>query len=88
VRTGCAVVSALRLVLGLENGTTELSTSHGGCYLGIPLWFTRGQPLPSLPPLDPFEARQFEAAQSKLRAAYEVVRGIPSQPLPSGRTKS
>ncbi|MFZ4160406.1 lactate/malate family dehydrogenase [Streptomyces griseoincarnatus] len=88
-RTRCgpagAVVSALRLALGVEDGTTELSVAHGDVWLGIPVRFTRGEPLPSVPPLDAVEARQLEAACSKLRAAYPVVRGIPFQPLPSGR---
>lgn len=88
-RTRCgpagAVVAALRLALGVEDGTTELSVAHGDAWLGIPVRFTRGEPLPSVPPLDAVEARQLEAACSKLRAAYPVVRGIPFQPLPSGR---
>jgi L-lactate dehydrogenase len=81
-RTRCgpagAVVSALSLALGVEDGTTELSAPHGDGWLGIPLRFTQGRPLPCVPPLDPVEARQWEAAQSKLRAAYQAVRGIPS----------
>lgn len=88
-RTRCgpagAVVSALRLALGVEDGTTELSVAHGDIWLGKPVRFTQGEPLPSVPPLDAVEARQLEAACSKLRAAYPVVRGIPFQPLPSGR---
>ncbi|WP_181803109.1 lactate/malate family dehydrogenase [Streptomyces shenzhenensis] len=91
-RTRCgpagAVVSALRLALGVEDGTTELSALHGGGWLGIPVRFTRGQPLPFLPPLDAVEAQQLEAAHAKLRAAYQAVRGIPLQPLPSGRNHS
>jgi L-lactate dehydrogenase len=88
-RTRCgpagAVVSTLRLALGAEDGTTELSVAHGDVWLGIPVRFTGGQPLPSVPSLDAGEARQLEAARSKLRAAYPAVRGIPFQPLPSGR---
>jgi L-lactate dehydrogenase len=85
-RTRCgpagAVLSALRLVCGVEDGTTELTARHGPDWLGIPVRFTAGLPLPSLPPLDAAESRQLEAASSKLRAAYQAVRGIPLQPLP------
>ncbi|OIJ89553.1 lactate/malate family dehydrogenase [Streptomyces colonosanans] len=88
-RTRCgpagAVVSTLRLALGVEDGMTELSVPYGEDCCGIPLRFTGGQPLPSVPLLDPFEVRQLEAARTKLRAAYGVVRGVPAQPLPSGR---
>jgi L-lactate dehydrogenase len=91
-RTRCgpagAVTAALRLACGVEDGTTELSAPHGAAWLGIPVRFAGGQPLPSLPPLDAAEARQLEAASSKLCAAYQAVRGIPSQPLPSGRNVS
>ncbi|MEV7285063.1 hypothetical protein AB0O01_10975 [Streptomyces sp. NPDC093252] len=80
-----ALVTALRLALGMEDGITELSAPHGGVCLGIPLQFTRGHPLPCVPALDDTEARQWEAAHSKLRAAYEGVRGIPIPPLPPGR---
>ncbi|MFF8990224.1 hypothetical protein ACF09H_09795 [Streptomyces sp. NPDC014983] len=88
-RTRCgpagAVLSTLRLALGIENGTTELSVPHGAddCY-GVPLRFEDGRPHPSLPPLDPQEVRQLAAASTKLRAAYVAVRDIPTQPLPSG----
>ena len=81
-----ALVSALRLALGVEDGVTELSAPYGGVCLGIPLQFTGGRPLPCVPLLDEAEALQLEAARSKLRAAYQGVRGIPSQPLPSVRT--
>ncbi|GAA2733298.1 lactate/malate family dehydrogenase [Streptomyces nogalater] len=80
-----ALVSALRLVLGVEDGVTELSALYDDVCLGIPLRFSGGRPLPCVPPLDEAEARQWEAARSKLRAAYRGVRGVPSQPLSSGR---
>ena len=70
---------------GVEDGVTELSAPYEGVCLGIPLQFTGGRPLPCVPPLNEAEARQLEAARSKLRAAYQAVRGIPSPPLPSGR---
>ncbi|MFI9418118.1 lactate/malate family dehydrogenase [Streptomyces werraensis] len=79
-----AVLQALRLALSLEDGFTELSAPHDGGFLGIPLRFTQGRPLPCMPPLDEAEARQLKAAHVKLRDAYAVVRGIPTQPLPAG----
>ncbi|MCN9241881.1 NAD(P)-binding domain-containing protein [Streptomyces sp. RY43-2] len=88
-RTRCgpagAVVSALRLALGAEDGMAELSVPYREDCCGIPLRFTSGRHLPFLPPLDDTEARQLEAARTKLRAAYQAMRGIPSQSLPSGR---
>ncbi|WP_073950361.1 lactate/malate family dehydrogenase [Streptomyces kebangsaanensis] len=80
-----AVMAALRLALGVEDGVTQLSAAYGDGCLGIPLRFTRGHPLPCLPPLDAVEARQLEAARIKLRAVYSDLRGIPTQPFPSGR---
>jgi L-lactate dehydrogenase len=74
-RTRCgpagAVVAALRLVLGAADGVVELSAPYDGVWLGIPLRFTTGQPVPCLPTLSATEARQFQAAHAKLRAAYE-----------------
>lgn len=77
-----AVLHALRLALGAEDGFTELSAPYGDSYLGIPLRFTQGRPLPCVPPLDEAEARQLETARIKLRDAYQAVRGIPTQPAP------
>lgn len=71
------MLHALRLALGAEDGFTELSAPYGDGYLGIPLRFTQGRPLPCVPPLDEAEARQLETARIKLRDAYQVVRGIP-----------
>ena len=68
-----AVVSSLRLLLGLEDGTTELSAPYSGRHLGIPLRCTQGVPVPSPPPLNPSETWQLEAAKSKLRAAYSTL---------------
>ncbi|MGC9499286.1 hypothetical protein [Streptomyces sp. WG7] len=80
-----AVVSALRLALGAGDGTTELCAQHAGDWCGIPVRFTGGAPVAFLPPLDSVEDRQLEASRSKLRAAYQAVRGIPLQPSPSWR---
>ncbi|WP_328559771.1 lactate/malate family dehydrogenase [Streptomyces coelicoflavus] len=90
-RTRCgpagAVVSALRLTLGAEDGTTELCAPHEGDWCGIPVRFTGGRAVPFVPPLDSVEDRQLEASRSKLRAAYQAVRGVPLQPSPSGRNR-
>lgn len=80
-----AVLSALRLALGTVDGFTQLSAPYGECFLGLPLRFTSGEPLPCVPSLDACEARQLEAARIKLRDAFKAVRGIPTQPLPAGR---
>ncbi|MFJ4695177.1 NAD(P)-binding domain-containing protein [Streptomyces sp. NPDC088766] len=91
-RTRCGpagvVASTLRLACGVEDGTTELSVRHKDVWLGIPVHFTQGRFLPFVPALDAAEARQLKAARSKLRAAYAAVRGVPPQPLLSGRTHS
>ncbi|MGC5562570.1 lactate/malate family dehydrogenase [Streptomyces sp. FR-108] len=81
-----AVVTALRLALGVEDGLVELSAPYRDGWLGIPLRFTAGRPLPCLPALDEAEARQLDAAHTKLRAAYRALRGTPSSPLPTVRT--
>lgn len=69
-----AVLSALRKVLGLDDGTEELSARHGDDWLGIPLQFTAGQPVACLPRLDADEQAQLSAAATKLRTAYQALR--------------
>ncbi|MFI2431575.1 NAD(P)-binding domain-containing protein [Streptomyces sp. NPDC018693] len=81
-----SVLYALRLALGVADGMTELSAPYRDGWLGIPLRFTAGRPLPCLPALDATEARQFEGAHTKLRAAYLALRGTPSDSLPTVRT--
>ncbi|WP_234021256.1 lactate/malate family dehydrogenase [Streptomyces sp. Tu 6176] len=83
-----AVVATLRLALGAEDGTTELSVLRGSDCFGIPLSFTGGQPLPSVPPLDPSEADGLQAARTKLHAAYAAVLGIPTHPSGGARDDS
>ncbi|MER6145184.1 NAD(P)-binding domain-containing protein [Streptomyces sparsogenes] len=77
-RTRCgpagAVLSTLRKALGLADGVEELTASHGGDWLGIPLRFTAGEPIPCLPDLNPGDARQLTTAGLKLRAAYQALR--------------
>ncbi|MBO3682724.1 NAD(P)-binding domain-containing protein [Streptomyces sp. NEAU-YJ-81] len=77
-----AVLEALHLALGLADGTTQLSTAYQGGWLGIPLRFTAGQPIPCLPRLTPGEAAHFRAADAKLRTAYEAL-GPVLDPIPS-----
>ncbi|MFG3101555.1 NAD(P)-binding domain-containing protein [Streptomyces sp. NPDC048182] len=88
-RTRCgpagAVLSALRLACGVEDGTVELSVPCGEAWLGVPVRFTRGRAGLSMPSLNAAEVRQLEAAGSKLCAAYRAVRSLPMQPLPSER---
>lgn len=68
-----AAVTALCLALGTADGVTELSAPWRGGWLGIPLRFAGGQPIPCVPTLDDAEARQLEAADAKLRAAYSAL---------------
>lgn len=81
-RTRCgpagAVLSTLRLVLGHADGVEELSAPHGGGWLGIPLRFTAGEPIPCLPPLNATEARLLHAADAKLRTAYHALPAHPT----------
>lgn len=79
-------MATLRLALGVDDGTTELCAPYRDGWLGIPLRFTAGRPVPCLPALDDAEAGQLEAAHTKLRAAYQALRGAPSRPLPTVRT--
>lgn len=76
-----AVAAALRLVLGAIDGVVELSASYNGAWLGIPLRFTGGRPVTCLPVLSVTETHQFQAAQAKLRAAYDQLRdGLSTNP--------
>jgi L-lactate dehydrogenase len=80
-----AVVTALRLALGVEDGVTELSAPYRGVWLGIPLRFTSGRALPCLPALTDTEAARLDAAHTKLRAAYEALRGTPTTSIATVR---
>ncbi|GAA2720280.1 MULTISPECIES: saccharopine dehydrogenase NADP-binding domain-containing protein [Streptomyces] len=84
-RAGCAgaVLAALQHTLGLADGLIELSVSHEGIWLGMPLHFTAGQPSVCLPPLSPGEARALARARAKVRAAYDslpahLTEGVPT----------
>lgn len=83
VRSGPAgaVLSTLRLACGLDDGMTELSAPYQGNWHGIPLRFTAGRPVACLPPLDDTEVRQLDTTRTKLRVAYEALRGdLDTQP--------
>lgn len=69
-----AVLSALRKSLGLIDGTEELTAPHGDVWLGIPLHFTAGRPVPSMPHLNDEETGELAATTTKLRAAYQALR--------------
>jgi L-lactate dehydrogenase len=81
-----SVVATLRLALGVDDGTTELCAPYRDGWLGIPLQFTAGRPVPCLPALDDAEAGQLDAAHTKLRAAYRALRGDQPTQLPTVRT--
>ncbi|MFF8317914.1 NAD(P)-binding domain-containing protein [Streptomyces bobili] len=74
-----AVLSTLSKVLGLVDGTEELTGEHRGDWLGIPLRFTAGRPVACLPALDAGEDEQLAATVIKLRGAYLALR----RPAPS-----
>ncbi|WP_079176445.1 lactate dehydrogenase [Streptomyces sp. MUSC 14] len=80
-----AVVSALRLTLGLDDGLTELSTLYRGGCLGVPLRFSAGLARPCMPSLDGAEQRQLLLARDKLHTAYQAVCEVLSHPSSSVR---
>ncbi|WP_225834190.1 hypothetical protein [Streptomyces sp. NK08204] len=65
-----AVVSSLRKILAVEDGTDVLSVNRDGVWLGIRLQITAGQPTVTPLSLKEREAAQFVAARAKLGAAY------------------
>lgn len=75
VRNGpsAAVVSALRKLLAVEDGTDVLSVNRGGVWLGTRLQIAAGQPTVTLPTLNERETAQFLAARVKLGAAYRTI---------------
>ncbi|NDK24620.1 lactate dehydrogenase [Streptomyces sp. TR1341] len=82
-RTRCgpagAVLSTLRKALGLADGIEELSVPYGDVYLGIPLRFTGGKAVPSLPPLTRSERLCLDSAASSLRDAYAQLPALPER---------
>ncbi|WP_285574080.1 NAD(P)-binding domain-containing protein [Streptomyces sp. RTGN2] len=76
-RTRCgpagATLAALEHALGVSDGVIELSTRWPGGWAGIPLRFAAGRSTVCLPPLNPAEARALDAADTKIRTAYDRV---------------
>lgn len=72
-----AVLSTLRKILGLADGTEELSVRFGDVFLGIPLRFITGQAVPCLPSLTRSERLGLDSAASSLRDAYAHLSALP-----------
>jgi len=68
-----AVLSTLRLLLGLADGVEELCSPYRRGWLGLPVSFTGGHARVRMPPLDPVETRCLEASEAKLHAAYAAL---------------
>ncbi|MGW0992195.1 lactate/malate family dehydrogenase [Streptomyces sp. NPDC002523] len=68
-----AVLSALRKLLDIEDGTDVLSVNRGGVWLGIRLRIRAGQPTVHPLTLDAAETTQLLAARTKLNAAYHQI---------------
>lgn len=68
-----AVLSTLRLLLGLADGVEELCSPYRHGWLGLPVSFTGGHARVCLPSLDPEETRCLQASEAKLRAAYAAL---------------
>ncbi|MGW2724889.1 lactate/malate family dehydrogenase [Streptomyces sp. NPDC001492] len=85
VRNGpaAAVVSALRKLLAVEDGTDVLSVNRGGVWLGIRVQITAGQPTVTPLSLNERETAQFIAARAKLGAAYRSISPYTPQGAPA-----
>lgn len=68
-----AVLSTVRLLLGLVDGVEELCSPYRHCWLGLPVNFAGGHARVRVPPLDLEEARCLRASEAKLHAAYTVL---------------
>ncbi|MFB7272990.1 lactate dehydrogenase [Streptomyces sp. NPDC056244] len=78
-----AVLSTLRKALGFTDGIEELSVAYEDSWLGIPVRFRAGEPIPSLPNLDADERRQFTDTAARLRDAYTALSAfLPPSPSP------
>lgn len=65
-----AVLSTLRLLLGLADGVEELCTPYRCGWLGLPVSFAGGHARVRPPSLHPKEARCLQTSETKLYAAY------------------
>lgn len=68
-----AVLSALRKLLGHEDGTDVLSVNRAGVWLGIRLQIRAGQPTVQPLELDVHERADLLTARTKLEAAYRQI---------------
>lgn len=68
-----AVLSTLRLVLGLTDGVQELCSPYRRGWLGLPVSFTGCHARVRLPPLDAMETGFLQASEAKLCASYDVL---------------
>ncbi|MFD5542453.1 2-dehydropantoate 2-reductase N-terminal domain-containing protein [Streptomyces sp. NPDC127079] len=68
-----AVLSALRKLLDVEDGTDVLSVNRGGVWLGIRLHIRTGRPTVQPLTLDPHETAGLLTARTKLQAAYSQI---------------
>jgi L-lactate dehydrogenase len=68
-----AVLSTLRLVVGLTDGVEELCSPYRSGWLGLPVSFTGGHARVRPPPLDLMETGCLQASEAKLCDAYTVL---------------
>ncbi|MFD8391048.1 lactate dehydrogenase [Streptomyces sp. NPDC059680] len=68
-----AVLSALRKLLDVEDGTDVLSVNRAGVWLGIRLQIRAGRPTVQPLELDPHETADLLTARTKLEAAYRTI---------------
>ncbi|QHA09309.1 lactate dehydrogenase [Streptomyces broussonetiae] len=68
-----AVLSALRKLLDVEDGTDVLSVNRAGVWLGIRLRIRAGRPTVQPLELDPHETADLITARTKLEAAYRTI---------------
>ncbi|MEU2740946.1 2-dehydropantoate 2-reductase N-terminal domain-containing protein [Streptomyces sp. NPDC007095] len=68
-----AVLSALRKLLDVEDGTDVLSVNRGGVWLGIRLHIRAGRPSVQPLTLDPHETAGLLTARTKLQATYSQI---------------
>ncbi|MFD4787610.1 2-dehydropantoate 2-reductase N-terminal domain-containing protein [Streptomyces sp. NPDC058459] len=68
-----AVLSALRKLLDVEDGTDVLSVDHGGVWLGVRLHIRAGRPTVQPLTLDPQETAGLLTARTRLQAAYSQI---------------
>ncbi|MFG3133638.1 lactate dehydrogenase [Streptomyces tendae] len=68
-----AVLSALRKLLDVEDGTDVLSVNRAGVWLGIRLHVRAGRPTVQPLPLAPHETADLLTARTSLEAAYRTI---------------